>query len=204
VATRILNVSGDGFIPLFPLEYTAPFLAIYCSAVQQSQTNYFNFRTPVPRTFHGYVQLFDGQAVIKNIPIEYQSQLLWKNIDSTQLTFFRLCQLGDYIRALNTGLKTGFSATFNGFGVSLSASFPQGFDPYSGLLLSENPSSLAYSFEPSVISSITITTEPLPSLDCFTNVAPWEAPDSCGGTGTPPTQMPPNCLPVPPGGGGGS
>jgi len=203
MSTRTVSISGEGSVPLFPLERTAPYLFIYISAVEIPNTRAFNFRYPLARTFFGYIQLFDDQAVIKTCPIEYQCQRVWENIDTVQLIFYRICQLGDYIRDLNTGLGAGFSASFASFGVSLSPSFPDAFPGYAGILITKNPEYISYSLEPNVAAVITINAEQLPAGDCFANVGQPDAPGGCGGVGTLAPNMPQNCLPQP-GGGSGS
>lgn len=198
---RAISMIGDGYIPLFPAERSAAFLAIYCSVLKTAGDDYRNFRYPVQKGFYGYYQLFDDQSVAKSGPIEYRSQLLWKYRDNVQYTFTRLCELGAYIRSLQAGLKTGLSASLGGFGGSIGASFPDAFPEPTYFVITENPSSVAFRLEPNAIGEMFIYSEDLISVACSPDVASPIEPGGCGGSGTPPTQIPPSCLPTPPGGG---
>lgn len=198
---RAVSMIGDGYIPILPTERSAAFLAIYCSVLKTEGDDYRNFRYPMQKGFYGYYQLFDDQAAIKTGPIEFRSQLIWKYRDDLQYTFTRFCELGAYIRSLNTGLKTGLSGSLGGFGVSIGTAFPDAFPEPNYFLITENPSSIAFRLEPNAVGEMFISSENLISNPCAPEIAPPIEPGGCGGSGNPPTEIPPGCLPTPPGGG---
>lgn len=177
---------------------------IYVSLLTSSPNGYQNFRMYSPRAFHGYIQLFTGEAVSQLSAIEYASQLLYsRNLDYGAAMEDR-CRKYVCLAQKLDWIGQAFSLT-NPTVIAALGPYPSSSDAsgFGDLFFLESPTSLAWDLPQGASALIEIVWYERAATPCNLFVEALAAPEGCREVGQPVPGLG-SCVPTLPDNGGGT